>query len=41
MSEEEIDALYKHGDTTTMDARETAQFWHLKEWQFFWNKEQA
>ena len=41
MTEEEIDALYKHGDTTTMDARETAKFWHLKEWQFFWNKEQA
>ena len=40
-SEEEIDDMYAKGETATMDARETAELWHFKDWGFFWKPEQA
>ena len=40
-SEEEIDDMYAKGETATMDARETAELWHFKDWGFFWRPDQA
>ena len=37
----QIDDMYAKGITATMDPRETAQLWHLKDWQFFWRDDQA
>ena len=33
--------MYAKGVTATMDPRETAIQWHLKDWQFFWRDDQA
>ena len=40
-SEEEIDDMYAKGETATMDARETAELWHFKDWGFFRRPDQA
>ena len=40
-TEDEINEMYAAGETSTMDPKETAQYWHLKEWGFFWNPDQA
>ena len=40
-TDEQIDDMYAKGITATMDPRETAQLWHLKDWQFFWRDDQA
>ena len=40
-TDEQIDDKYAKGITATMDPRETAQLWHLKDWQFFWRDDQA
>jgi len=40
-TDEQIDDMYAKGITATMDPRETAQMWHLKDWQFFWRDDQA
>ena len=40
-TDEQIDDMYAKGVTATMDPRETAQLWHLKDWQFFWRDDQA
>ena len=40
-TDEQIDDTYAKGITATMDPRETAQLWHLKDWQFFWRDDQA
>ena len=40
-SEEEIDDMYAKGETATMDPRETAIQWNLKDWDFFWRPDQA
>ena len=37
----QIDDMYAKGVTATMDPRETAIQWHLKDWQFFWRDDQA
>ena len=39
--QKEIDDLYAKGETATMDARETAELWHFKDWGFFWRPDQA
>ena len=41
VTDEQIDDMYAKGITATMDPRETAQLWHLKDWQFFWRDDQA
>ena len=33
--------MYAKGETATMDARETAELWHFKDWGFFWRPDQA
>lgn len=38
-SKEEIKKMYENGVTRTMDAKESAKHWFLKEWGFFWDKE--
>ena len=40
-TEAQIDDMYAKGVTATMDPRETAIQWHLKDWQFFWRDDQA
>ena len=40
-TDEQIDDMYAKGITATMDPRETALLWHLKDWQFFWRDDQA
>ena len=40
-TDEQIDDMYAKGVTATMDPRETAIQWHLKDWQFFWRDDQA
>lgn len=40
-TEAQIDDMYAKGVTATMDPRETALQWHLKDWQFFWRDDQA
>ena len=35
------DLAVKVGETATMDARETAELWHFKDWGFFWRPDQA
>ena len=40
-TEAQIDDMYAKGVTATMDPRETAIQWHLKDWQFFWRDGQA
>ncbi len=39
--DEYIDKMYAAGETATMDPRETAQYWVLKDWGFFWRPDQA
>lgn len=36
-----IDEMYEEGTFAGMDAKETAERWHLKEWGFFWRPDQA
>lgn len=40
-SDEYIDEMYAAGETRTMDSKETAVYWNLKEWNFFWREDQA
>ncbi len=41
LSDEYIDAMYEAGEFAGMDAKETAERWHLKDWNFFWREDQA
>ena len=36
-----IDDMYAKGETATMDPKETAERWVLKDWGFFWRPDQA
>ncbi len=40
-SDEFIDKMYAAGEFDGMDPKETAQWGHLKEWNFFWRDDQA
>ena len=40
-SEDDINDMYAKGETSTMDPKETAVYWRLKDYGFFWRPDQA
>ena len=40
-SDEFTEEMYAAGELRTMDAKETAVYWNLREWDFFWREDQA